>query len=170
MNVVVSDTNVFVALFKCDLLFKVFNDSRVNIVIPTKLYEELTLSAHRVSREYPALSQLITTLVFNAHHGHSISLTVFDHRQIDNTAAMSAHYYLEEQATLDRGEREAIPVTIHLSAIFVSCDAEAISEYDGLVERNGSSAYLFENYCENLKNDSVISQEDLQKILVAIRE
>jgi hypothetical protein len=48
MTIIVSDTNVFVALFKSGLLFKVFSSTRVAVKIPTKIYQELTQDPHRV--------------------------------------------------------------------------------------------------------------------------
>jgi hypothetical protein len=170
MYVVVSDTNVFVALFKCGLLFKVFASSRVEVVIPTEVHEELTRHPHRVVREYPDLATLVTTLLRNPNHGHPIKLTLFDFKSLDSIAGMEAHYTLEEDATLDAGERQAIPCAIHLSATFVSCEKAAIDEYEALEEKNGSAAALFSVYCESLLQSGIITRGELDQILHAISE
>jgi predicted nucleic acid-binding protein len=171
MVVVVSDTNVFVALFKCGLINKVFSDARVRVVIPTRIYEELTAANHRVSREFPELSTLIKDLLFNDNHGHPVDLSKFDYEvELTEPMALAAHYFLVEQATLDRGEMEAIPVAIQLSAVFVTCEVDAIAEYRGISAQNGSSAFLFEHYCEELERQQVINRGELELIMSAIRE
>jgi predicted nucleic acid-binding protein len=172
MTIVISDTNVFVALFRCDLLFKVFSIGRVRVVIPTEIYNELTAGGRRVGREYPDLSALIIQLVSNPNHGHPISISVFNYNQgLDDTEAIECHYLLEEEASLDKGERQAIPLAIQLSATFVSCDAAAIDEYESRFDgKNGSSAHSFDKYCESLKEESIITQEELKAILVVLRQ
>ncbi len=170
MNIVVSDTNVFVALHKCDLLIAVFSNTRVQVSIPTEIYEELTGAAHRVSKEYPELSAQIRTFRHNPNHGQSISLEVRDHKSIDDISAMTAFYELDREATLDRGEREAIPLAIQLSATFLSCDHDAVDEHLAIANRNNSTAAYFEDYCAGLKQQGIISASDLERILTAIRE
>lgn len=108
MIIVVSDTNVFVALHKCGLLITVFSNTRVQVSIPTEIYEELTGAAHRVSKEYPELSDQVRSFRHNLNHGQPITLDVRDHKSIDDISAMTAFYQLDKEAALDKGEREAI--------------------------------------------------------------
>ncbi len=170
MTVVVSDTNVFVALFKCELLLKVFSNTRVSLKIPNKIYEELTLPTHRVKREYPALSAQVINWVHNKNHNDTISLVVLNiQKDLVSPSALNVHYLLEEDASLDPGEREAIPLTIELSAVFVSCDSDAIKEYEDIQDKNGSTAFLFIEYCRNLLDQYMISQKDFDSIEAAIK-
>lgn len=166
MTIVVSDTNVFIALFRCDLLSKVFASSRIEVLIPQKIYEELTLTTHRTQREYPDLSIIINQCVHNANHGYGINLKVYNiQTDIHNTAAISAHFRLEEDAVIDKGEREAIPLAIEFSAIFISCDSQAVDEHVAIADKNNSNAQHFAEYCEFLKNNEIISSAEYDSIL-----
>ncbi len=170
MIIVVSDTNVFVALHKCGLLITVFSNTRVQVSIPTEIYEELTGAAHRVSKEYPELSDQVRSFRHNLNHGQPITLDVRDHKSIDDISAMTAFYQLDKEAALDKGEREAIPLAIQLSATFLSCDHDAVDEHLAIANKNNSTAAYFEDYCAGLVPQGIISARDLARILTAIRE
>lgn len=169
MTLVVSDTNVFIALFKCGLLLKVFSKNRVLLKIPNKVFQELTVLPHRVKREYPALSTQVINWVHNLNHTDSISIEVVNiEKDLSSIAALQAHYLLEADSSLDKGEREAIPLTIELGAVFVSCDSDALEEYEGIKEKNGSTAFLFLEYCRQLLDKSILSQSEFDNIKQAI--
>lgn len=169
MSLIVSDTNVFVALHKTNLLMKVFSNARVSVHIPFKIYEELTLARHRVYREYPQLSQLINNLVYNQSHGHPISLTMTKiQNSLFSMPALQAHCLLEEESSIGPGEMEAIPLSIELAGIFISCDADAMTEYQAIADKNGSSGFLFIEYCRNLIGQQVITQSEFNAIEIAI--
>lgn len=169
MKLIVSDTNVFIALHKCGLLFKVFSNQYIELIIPQEIYEELTHSSHRVSREYPNLSDLIQEIVHNPNHGRSILLKVSNLRyDLTDTIALAVYYQLEKDAFLDKGEREAIPLAIQLSAVFITCESDAISEFNDLPLKNNSTAFQFEPYCEDLYRKSAITKDELSKIRDAI--
>jgi hypothetical protein len=169
MSIVISDTNVFVALYKANLLMKVFSIHHASIHIPLKVYEELTLNQHRVHREFPQLSQLITDLVYNPNHGHPITLSV--HRiqnSLSDISALNAHYILEAESAIGAGEMEAIPLSIELSGIFLSSDTDAMDEYHSIQNRNNSTGFLFVDYCKRLKSQGDITQAELADIITAI--
>lgn len=169
MELIVSDTNVFVALFRCNLLTKVFHNSRVEVRIPSKIYEELTNQGHRIKREYPDLSDLITQLVHNSEHGYPISLTVVNvARDITDVLAVQAYCELTEEPTLDPGELEAIPLAVSLSATFISCDNQAVIEHQGLTQKNNSSGLYLVDYCSQLLDKGIISQREYNAISTAI--
>lgn len=135
-------------------------------MIPQKIYEELTLAAHRTQREHPDLSILITECVHNPNHSHGITLKVYNiQTDINDPAAMSAHFQLEEDAVIDKGEREAIPLAIEFSATFLSCDSQAIDEHIAITNKNNSTAQHFSDYCKFLKNTRFITPTEYAIIL-----
>jgi hypothetical protein len=148
---------------------KVFCNAHVSVHIPFKIYEELTLPRHRVYREYPQLSQLINNLVYNQSHGHPISLTMTKiQNSIYSIPALQAHCLLEDESSIGPGEMEAIPLSIELSGIFISCDADAMAEYQSIADKNGSSGFLFIDYCRSLISQGIINHSEFSAIEIAV--
>lgn len=163
-TIVVSDTNVFIALFRGNLLSKIFASVRVTVLIPEEIYRELTQN-YRVTTEYPGLATLVTSLRHNPQHGLGVTLQVSEiETSLVNTLALETYLELKEDASLDRGEIEAIPLAIEHSALFLSCDADALDEFNALVQSNGSSAQHLMDYCQVLVAQGVITKKDFQDI------
>ncbi len=118
MILIVSDANVFVALFRASLLNKVFHKSLIEVEIPTKIFQELTQRPHRIEREYPELAELINQLAYNPNNTHPITLRVIQYGDGFDTPALEAHYKLEKDAAINEGERQAIPLAIQNPQLF----------------------------------------------------
>ncbi|MCM2349688.1 MAG: hypothetical protein NDI69_06685 [Bacteriovoracaceae bacterium] len=137
MKIVVTDTNVFVVFFRCDLLSVLLTSQLVEINIPQEILKELTTAGKRVPREYPNLVPIIN----GACHGNGgyqgMRILVKDvNVDIVDVDALGALINLQDDSDLDDGEIEAIPLAIELKADFVSGDEGAVAElneqYSGL--------------------------------------
>lgn len=147
MKIVVTDTNVFVVFYKCDLLAVLLTSQQIEINIPREILKELTTAGKRVHREYPNLVPIINGACYGNGGYQGMKILVKDVSvDIVDVDALGALVNLRDDSDLDDGEIEAIPLAIELKADFVSGDEGAVNElneqYSGL-GAVGKSIYTF---------------------------
>ena len=161
MDIVVADANIFVYLFRCQLLSKLLSNNLHKVIITEAVFDELTNTSKRISREHPTLRQNILSSVHNTTNTDKLQIVSID--EMTDLSAVKIYYDLEESGELDRGEIESIPLTLDLDGIFVSHDSDAIEIANEIKQGLG---VLFLDFCTELMERQIFSQQDL----VAIEE
>src|SRR6476660_6401424 len=100
MEVIAADANIFVYLYLCDLLAKFLHSDKYQVKICTAVYNEVTNKNKRISREYPALREMI--LNYSNNHASSIVLEhINTSTKIQDNFALQVYYELHESGELD---------------------------------------------------------------------
>ena len=159
MDIVVADANIFVYLFRCQLLSKLLSNDLHKVVITDAVFDELTNTSKRISREHPTLRQNILSSVHNTKNSDKLQIISID--AMTDLNAVKIYYELEESGELDLGEIESIPLTLDLDGIFVSHDADAIEIANQIKQGLG---VLFLSFCKELVDRQIFSTENLGRI------
>lgn len=169
MRLIVADANIFALLHQVGLLNVLFSNQWLEVYVTQEVFDELTNNTRRIAREYPELPDLVRKAVFTAPQDPKDGINVIEIDSYElSIESLAVYYILDEQAVLDRGEIESIPLAIHLSATFVSSDEDAITTMNEFANDNVSAATL-EEFVNELFEQRIISKEDLKKALDTLK-
>lgn len=162
MKAVVTDSNVFVVFFRCDLLIRLLSTTSLEIHIPLEIYKELTEAGRRIPREYYGIPSIITQATHGFPNPQNTKIILTDVREnVNDVNAIEALFKLIDDNDLDLGEIEAIPLAIELKSAFVSNDEEAINELNNTYRNSGAVGKITVQFLEELKDLNVITSEEL---------
>ena len=131
MELIIADANIFVYLFKCNLLERFLSNTLYEIAVTQEVFDELTDSKRRITRGYPELRNRIITARHNKTASITINVININELELSNES-LRCYYYLEDEGELDAGEIESIPLALEKGARFLSNDDDAINAATGI--------------------------------------
>lgn len=160
MELIVADANIFVYLFRCNLHITFLSNEFYSIKITRAVANELTDTNKRIAREHPDLRRFINDAI---HNTTNVTLEVFDINQhIQNPESLFCYYHLSEEAELDAGEIESIPLALELNARFLSNDIDAIDKANKF--RNNLAIQFQNDFCHEMLGKQIITDHDFKLI------
>ncbi|MCK5882811.1 MAG: hypothetical protein KAG61_03920 [Bacteriovoracaceae bacterium] len=157
-ELIISDAQVFVFLILSETFEKVFSQDRITVYVPTGVVEEIKTGL--ISRKYPDVKKQFCDTLYNKSNG-LIDLQELTIDSVVDDNVMKYYFELEKACFLDDGEREGVVLALQHKIPFLSDDDEAIEE---CVEQDILNTY-FIDYIELLKNESIVTQDEYNKII-----
>lgn len=158
IDVVVSDTNVFVFLILSNTFEKAFHKSRVTVVVPNAVIEEIKNGL--VSWKYPAVKIDFERTLYSPVEECEVDLSELKIDQISSDAAVEYYDELNEVAELGKGEIECICLSKEFGHKFISDDEGAIQE---CMAQSLNHSY-FTEFIESIRIQGVLTQEECESI------